>query len=142
MILNSIRRIVDYVEYFIKKKYPLVFVFVTGGYLECGPNTAMRKGGTIRTSKIGTVSIGDWCSIGKNVTIAGVTHNSVRATGLNRKIKEAPINIGNNVWIGNNVFIAPGVSIGDCSIIGANAVVRKDVPTKGYVRVVCDTLVR
>ena len=35
--------------------------------------------------------------------------------------------IGNDVWIGQNAVIMPGVKIGDGAIIGANAVVAKDV---------------
>ncbi|MDR2406844.1 MAG: sugar O-acetyltransferase, partial [Bacteroidales bacterium] len=36
--------------------------------------------------------------------------------------------IEDNVWIGDKVTILPGVHIGYGSIIGANAVVTKDVP--------------
>ena len=36
--------------------------------------------------------------------------------------------IGNDVWIGQNVTIMPGVNVGDGCIIGANAVVAKDIP--------------
>ena len=36
--------------------------------------------------------------------------------------------IGENVWIGDKATILPGVSIGDGAVIGANAVVTKDVP--------------
>lgn len=36
--------------------------------------------------------------------------------------------IGNDVWIGQKATIMPGVHIGDGAIIGANAVVAKDVP--------------
>lgn len=39
-----------------------------------------------------------------------------------------PVNIGNDVWIGKNVIILPGVNIGNGSIIGAGAIVTKDVP--------------
>lgn len=41
-------------------------------------------------------------------------------------IKE--IKIGNNVHIGWNTLIMPGVSIGNNCIIGAGAVVTKDIP--------------
>lgn len=40
----------------------------------------------------------------------------------------SPIIIGNNVWIGEYARICKGVTIGDGSIIAANAVVTKDVP--------------
>ena len=36
--------------------------------------------------------------------------------------------IGSDVWIGARVIILPGVQIGSGSIIGAGAVVTKDIP--------------
>ena len=39
-----------------------------------------------------------------------------------------PVVIGNDVWIGSRVTIMPGVHIGNGVIIGASAVVTKDVP--------------
>ena len=39
-----------------------------------------------------------------------------------------PIKIGDNVWIGYRAMILKGVTIGEGSIIAANAVVTKDVP--------------
>jgi len=38
-----------------------------------------------------------------------------------------PVTIGNDVWIGGGAKVLPGISIGDGAIIGANAVVTKDV---------------
>lgn len=40
----------------------------------------------------------------------------------------APIIIGENVWIGSNARIQKGVTIGDNAIIAANSVVTHDVP--------------
>ncbi|MCO4783744.1 MAG: CatB-related O-acetyltransferase [Candidatus Cloacimonetes bacterium] len=37
------------------------------------------------------------------------------------------ITIGNSVWIADKAFILPGVKIGDGAVIGANAIVSKDV---------------
>jgi serine acetyltransferase len=39
-----------------------------------------------------------------------------------------PVVIGNNVWIGDSAIVCKGVHIGDNSIIGAGAVVVKDIP--------------
>jgi maltose O-acetyltransferase len=39
-----------------------------------------------------------------------------------------PIKVEDNVWIGANATILPGVTIGKNSIVGAGAVVTKDVP--------------
>ena len=38
-----------------------------------------------------------------------------------------PITIGNDVWIGHGAMVLPGVKIGDGAIVGAYAVVTKDV---------------
>ncbi len=43
-------------------------------------------------------------------------------------VSKGPIIIKNDVWIGEGVIIMPGVQIGKGSIVGANAVVTKDIP--------------
>lgn len=40
----------------------------------------------------------------------------------------APVRICEGAWIGQNVVICPGVTIGRNAVIGANSVVRHDVP--------------
>lgn len=48
----------------------------------------------------------------------------------NRKLySKGEVIIGRNVWIGRNVCIMPGVTIGDYSVVGANAVVTHDIPS-------------
>jgi len=41
---------------------------------------------------------------------------------------KGPVVIGNDVWIGANALILSGVTIGDGAVIGAHAVISKDVP--------------
>jgi len=74
-------------------------------------------------------------TIGKNVHITDgvkfIAHDG--ATLLFRKdIPDLeitkPITIGDDVYIGNNVLILPGVNIGNKVIVGAGAVVTKDIP--------------
>ena len=48
-------------------------------------------------------------------------------------MNEGDIIVGRDVWIGANAIILPGVTIGDRAIIGAGAVVRRDVPPNGIV---------
>jgi len=47
-----------------------------------------------------------------------------------RKIKSAPIEIGEHCFIGANTIIMPGVTIHDGSVIGANSYIDKDM--KGW----------
>ena len=42
---------------------------------------------------------------------------------------KGPVVIGNNVWMGDKVTILPGVTIGNGSVIAANSVVTKDIPS-------------
>ncbi|MFH1247330.1 MAG: CatB-related O-acetyltransferase [Candidatus Micrarchaeota archaeon] len=43
-------------------------------------------------------------------------------------IKKKAVKIGNNVWLAQNAIVLPGVTIGNGAVIGANAVVTKNVP--------------
>ncbi|WJL94740.1 acyltransferase [Microbacterium sp. ET2] len=42
----------------------------------------------------------------------------------------APVLIKRGAWLGQNVVVMPGVTIGRGSVIGANSVVRSDVPDR------------
>ena len=48
----------------------------------------------------------------------------VRAAGLE---SGRPLHIGRNVWIGGGAILLPGITVGDNAIIGAGAVVTRDV---------------
>lgn len=76
---------------------------------------------------------GDSLEIGDNVMIA---HGSSVITGTHLYDQELPmrdtlevrhVKIGNNVWIGAGVRIISGTTISDNVVIGANAVVTKDI---------------
>ncbi|MBT8038334.1 MAG: acyltransferase [Verrucomicrobiae bacterium] len=40
----------------------------------------------------------------------------------------ADVRLGQNVWLGSLVVVLPGVTIGDNVIVGAGAVVTRDIP--------------
>ena len=73
----------------------------------------------------GGVTIGDGCQIGHNVVFATLNHGLVPKD--RKTTYPAPIILGKNVWIGSNATILQDVSIGDNAIIGAGAVVTKNV---------------
>lgn len=80
------------------------------------------------------IEIGDGLLTGRFVLITdnshgGSTLDEMTHPALTRKVKsKGPVIIGKNVWIGDKATILPGVTIGECSIIGANSVVTKDIP--------------
>lgn len=82
------------------------------------------------------LKIGKFCSIGGNVQIllGGEHHHEwittypfdVLLDGMTAKSK-GDVEIGNDVWIGDDAMILSGVRIGDGAVIGAKALVTKDV---------------
>lgn len=71
--------------------------------------------------------------IGRKTLIAPGVHIYTARHPLNIKDRRAwedclPVNIGEECWIGGHATICPGVTIGDRAVIGAGAVVIKDIP--------------
>lgn len=90
----------------------------------------------------GRLKIGKFCSISRKVTILVDGNHNMEATttypltaGFLGIDHDRPVNyptkrnvvIGNDVWIGCGATILPGVTIGDGAIIGAMALVTKNV---------------
>ena len=74
------------------------------------------------------VYIGNDVMIGPGTTITTVGH-PINPNGRRKRLAQASeIKIGNDVWIGANVSVLPGVTIGNNVIIGAGAVVNRDIP--------------
>jgi len=75
----------------------------------------------------GGINIGNDCLIASHASINSVTHDPDVSPYRNSIVTKV-VNIGSNVWVGSHAVILPGVTIGDNSIIGAGAVVNRDVP--------------
>ncbi|WP_407423378.1 sugar O-acetyltransferase [Methanobrevibacter sp.] len=74
------------------------------------------------------VHIGNHVMIGPNTLITTVGH-PLSPKGRRSELAQAsPIHIGDDVWLGGNVTILPGVTIGNNVVVGAGAVVNKDIP--------------
>lgn len=89
-----------------------------------------------------SISIGAFCSIAEDVVIfGGGEHRSEWVTTFPLRIafgdplagkdghpaNKGATRIGNDVWIGHGATILSGVTVGDGAIIGARAVVTRDV---------------
>jgi maltose O-acetyltransferase len=77
---------------------------------------------------VATIRIGDDVQVGPNVQFLTPTH-PVEAQARRAKLEAAkPITIADNVWLGGGVILLPGVTIGQNTVVGAGAVVTKDLP--------------
>lgn len=90
-----------------------------------------RSGVGIDCELTGPITIGRDVMMGPEVIIYTSGHKFDRTdiSMMDQGFTETkPVTIGNDVWLGRRVIIMPGVTIGDGSIIGAGAVVTKDIP--------------
>lgn len=88
----------------------------------------------------GGITLGDDVFIGPNVQL--ITENHPEQPQNRRNVYARPISIGRKVWIGAGAIILPGVTVGENSIVGAGAVVKKDVPANVIVAGVPAKIVR
>jgi acetyltransferase-like isoleucine patch superfamily enzyme len=98
-----------------------------------GPNTDMK-------AVINKISIGNFCSIARNVTFQEYNHDFTRLTSYfvhrnleNKPMKEDVISKGDiiiehDVWIGTHCVILSGVTIGTGAVVAANTVVTSNIP--------------
>lgn len=71
------------------------------------------------------IEIGEHTIIGERVKITDSNKHTINTENFK---KEAPVIIGDHVWICNDATVLPGVTIGNGAVIAAGAVVTKDVP--------------
>ncbi|WP_082805374.1 acyltransferase [Pseudomonas sp. BMS12] len=102
-----------------------------------GSGTTLQRNVTIN----GQIYLGAGCLFAPNVFVSSTSHVYDRFPGVSIREQESllsqeeflrdynrPIFVGDDVWVGVNAVLMPGVRIGAHAIIGANAVVTKDVP--------------
>lgn len=112
---------------------------------KCGKNVNIEKGASFSRD----ISIGDNSGIGIDAQLHGeiIIGNDVMMgpdcviytrnhsfSNTNKPMNQQgvaeprPVIIGDDVWIGGQVIILPGIHVGSHAIIGAGAVVTKNVP--------------
>lgn len=88
--------------------------------VEIGKDTAIARGVTIIDNNTHPICPAD------RRYMRHTPHHSPERSNIHSA--NAPIIIGENVWIGTNARICKGVTIGDNAVIAANSVVTKNVP--------------
>lgn len=74
------------------------------------------------------ITIGAACQLAPRVQLLTATHPidpGPRRAGWE---SAKPITIADNVWLGGGVIVCPGVTIGEDTVVGAGAVVTRDLP--------------
>jgi maltose O-acetyltransferase len=77
---------------------------------------------------VAPVTVGEACQVASRVQFITATHPidpHVRRLGWETA---EPIVVGDNVWLSSGVILCPGVTIGDDTVVGAGAVVTRDLP--------------
>lgn len=77
---------------------------------------------------VAPITIGADVQIATNVQLLTATHPLEPGPRREKWESGAPITIDDNVWLGGGVIVCPGVHIGENSVIGAGAVVTRDIP--------------
>jgi maltose O-acetyltransferase len=127
---------------YVLRRFLVKFIFK-----ECGKNVVIKqhadfgKGIGIKigdNSQLGENSyvgaytnIGNDVIMGPEVLIWTIGHRFDRTDiPINQQgsAEIRPVTIGDDVWIGQRVIIMPGVKVGSHAVIGAGAIVTKNVP--------------
>lgn len=73
---------------------------------------------------LGPLTIGEKVTISQRAHLCGGSHD-YRSPAMD--LIKAPIGIGDGAWVCADAFIGPGVRVGRSAVVGARAVVMKDV---------------
>ena len=108
-----------------------VFFRMTGVHI--GEGTNVTPGLVVNDGYSGLCHIGKRVSIATNVTL--VVDSNPNNSRLDAEpyvkehlVKTAPVVIEDDVWLGTNAVVLPGVRVGRGAVVGAGAVVTRDVP--------------
>lgn len=104
--------------------------FEVGESVYIGPRLTISSGIMDKNMKL---KIGDRVSFGPNVSL--ILASNPNNSKIKKIIKLPPriIEIGEDTWLGANSIIMPNVRIGEKVIVGAGAVVTKDIPSYSVV---------
>jgi acetyltransferase-like isoleucine patch superfamily enzyme len=94
------------------------------GQLVIGDYALLSPG--VRISVSDSVQLGHSCMLAHGVYITDSDWHGLYDR-IERDERIAPVRLGDNVWVGDHAQILKGVTVGDNAVIGAGAVVSRDV---------------
>jgi maltose O-acetyltransferase len=97
--------------------------------LEIGDNVYIAQDGWINAK--GGITLHDSVTIGPRCGLVTTFHTKKPGVGYCHGVgagDSSPIVIGSGTWLAMNVIVTAGKKIGAASVVGANAVVTKDIP--------------
>jgi len=106
-----------------------------GTIIQFGKNIEIND--YVHITGINSVIIGDNVLMASKIYISDSNHGSYlgdendslpESLVRKRLVSGNPILIEDNVWLGESVSVLSGVTIGRCSVIGANSVVSRNIP--------------
>jgi len=122
-----------------------IFFRLTGVII--GEDTVINTNFTVSDGYQPLLSIGKRVAISPGVSIIWQSNPNNSQLVNNDYVEEKlsctmPVIILDDVWIGTNAVILPGTTIGEASIVGAGAVVTRDVAAKTVVAGVPAKIIR
>ncbi len=102
------------------------FICDFGNRVSFGKNVFINHSAILSAS--GGIKFEDNVMVAPGVKIATINHDMY---DRHKTYSYGKVIIKKNAWIGMNVTICPGVTIGRYAVVGAGAVVTKDVPDYG-----------
>jgi maltose O-acetyltransferase len=97
-----------------------------GSHVHIGARTFVNAGAMFLD--VATITLGDDVQVGPNVQFLTPTHPLDAELRRARWEAAEPITVGDNAWLGGGVILLPGVTVGQNTVVGAGAVVTKDLP--------------
>jgi acetyltransferase-like isoleucine patch superfamily enzyme len=97
--------------------------------IQIGDHTFINHLCSVWASPGGSITIGSNVLFGPGAAVISSNHAFARDSLIRSQPgQDAPITIGDDVWLGAHVVVTAGVSIGDGVVVGAGAVVTSDLP--------------
>jgi acetyltransferase-like isoleucine patch superfamily enzyme len=98
-----------------------------GARLEIGEYSFIGRGSEFDVSH--SVTVGQHVLLGPGVFVTDHNHNFARSMRIDQQgCRSAPVIIEDDCWLGAKVVVLPGVTIHRGAVVGAGAVVTKDLP--------------